>query len=180
MTMYTKEQFDDAASQWLVKHRATEDPATLSQILTRTRDNLERLGGNPAPSSFERSYLELVSEGVIKSFRGSLLEKPAAAPTISPDMIAFIESPRTTASQLRHRYSSDQMFRKQYDLYEQSKQKQQQLGVVSLTAEQYHSLLAQTIVVRYRREPGFKAAVDALIAKGLIALVLGLLHGGLV
>jgi hypothetical protein len=64
--------FDDAASQWLVKHRATEDAATLSQILTRTRANLERLGGYPAPSSFERSYLELVSEGVIKSFRADL------------------------------------------------------------------------------------------------------------
>jgi hypothetical protein len=80
--MYSKEQFDDAASQWLVKHRATEDAATLSQILTRTRDNLDCLGGYPAPSAFERSYLELVSEGAIKPFRGSLLNKPAAAPEI--------------------------------------------------------------------------------------------------
>jgi hypothetical protein len=167
--MYTKEQFDDTASQWLVKHRATEDPATLSKILTRTRDNLERLGGYPAPSSFERSYLELVSEGVIKSFRGSLLEKPSAAPAISPDTIAFIESQRTSASELRRRYYSDQTFRQQYDLYEKTKgQRQEQQSVASLSVEEYRRLPAAVVVQKYRQNGVFRAQVDALIAKGLI------------
>ena len=168
--MYTKEQFDDAASQWLVKHRATEDPATLSHILTRTRDNLDRLGGYPAPSAFERSYLELVSEKVIAPFRGSLLQKATAAPAIPPDVIAFIESPRTTASELRHRYRNDRTFRTQYDMYEKTKSQTQEekSTTASLTVEEYRRLPAAVVVQKYRQNGVFRSQVDALIAKGLI------------
>jgi len=138
-------------------------------VRLRVLENLVKLGGYPSIASFERAYLELRSEGAVPEFRGSISEQPAAAPAIPPDVVAFITSPRTTTSELRRRYSSDPTFRQQYDAYEKSKgQNQQQPGVVSLTAEQYHSLPAQTIVVRYRREPGFKLAVDKLIAEGRI------------
>src|SRR5258708_27234575 len=158
----------EAASQWMVRHRATEDPAVIAKIVERAQENLERLGGFISPSSFERAYLDLISEKAIAPFRGSLADKPAATPEIPPDVVTWIESPRTSASELRRRYSSDPTFRKQYDLYAKSKGQNQQPGVVSLTAEQYHALPAQTIVTRYRREAGFKAAVDGLIARGLI------------
>jgi len=171
MKIYTKEQFDDAASQWLVKHRATEDAATLSQILTRTRDNLERLGGYPAPSSFERSYLELVSEGVIKSFRGSLMDKPAAAPEIPPDVVAWIENPRVSSFEQRRRYATDPQFKKYYDLYANQQLKAkvaEETSGIALTADEYRSLPAATVIQRYRRDRGFKMAVDKLIAEGRI------------
>src|SRR5712675_1657838 len=38
----------------------------------------------------------------------------------------------------------------------------------ALTAEQYHSLPTRTIVVKYQRDPEFKAQVDSLIQRGLI------------
>lgn len=138
--MYTKEQFDDAASRWLVRHRATEDPATLSKILTRTRDNLDRLGGYPAPSAFERAYLELTASGAIKPFRGSLMDKPAEAPAIPPEVVTWIESPRTSVRELRLRYRNDPAFGQQYDAYEKTKgqRPEQQPAVVSLTVEEYH------------------------------------------
>jgi hypothetical protein len=88
-------------------YRTTEDPAVLAKIVERAQENLERLGGFISPSSFERAYLELASEGVIKAFRGSLMDKPAAAPAIPPDVLAFIKSPHTSASELRRRYSTD-------------------------------------------------------------------------
>lgn len=171
----------EAASQWMVRHRATEDPAVVAKIIERAQENLERLGGFISPSSFERAYLELTSEGVIKPFRGSLLEKPAAAPAIPPDVVTFIESPRTSASELRHRYRTDPPFRKQYDLHEKTKGQAQVQQSASLTVEEYRRLPAAIVVQKYRQNGAFRAQVDALIAKGLIALVLGLLlHGGVI
>jgi hypothetical protein len=169
--MYTKEQFDDAASQWLIKHRATEDPATLSQILTRTRENLDRLGGYPAPSSFERSYLELVSEGAIKPFRGSLLDKPAAAPEIPPEVIAWIENPRVSAFEQRRRYATDPQFKKYYDLYLNTQLKAKvaaEENETLLTVEQYNAMPRIEVVKKYRASAGFRRGVDALIAQGKI------------
>jgi hypothetical protein len=117
-------------------------------------------------ASFERAYLELLDGDVIQPFRGSLNEQPAAAPAVSQDAVAFIESRRTTASQLRNRYNTDQSFRQQYDAYERSKgQSQQQPAVFSLTAEQYHALPAAQIVQKYRTDRSFKIAVDTLIAQ---------------
>jgi hypothetical protein len=163
--MYTKEQFDDAASQWLVKHRATEDAATLSQILTRTRDNLDRLGGYPSPSALERSYLDLVSEGVIKPFRGSLMDKPAAAPEIPPDVIAWIENPRVSAFEQRRRYATDPQFKKYYDLYLNTQLKAKvaaEENETLLTVEQYNAMPRIEVVKKYRASAGFRRGVDGL------------------
>jgi hypothetical protein len=168
VNMYNENEIDNTMVQWMTSKRFTPDATANAAVRLRVLENLERLGGFVSVSSWERAYLELQSEKAIPEFRGSIAEQPAAAPAISP-VVAFIESPRTSASELRRRYNSDPTFRQQYDAYEKSKgQNQQQPGVVSLTAEQYHSLPAQTIVVRYRREPGFKLAVDKLIAEGRI------------
>jgi hypothetical protein len=49
-----------------------------------------------------------------------------------------------------------------------------------LSASEYHSLSANQVCRRLQTEPPFKRAVDRLIKAGAIALVLGLLHGGLI
>jgi hypothetical protein len=170
--MYNYEQeIDNAQAEWLQNRRFTAD-ATFNALIRREVENyLEEAGGYPAPGHFERFYLQLLHDGKIQPFRGFISEQAVAAPVISPDVIAFIESPLTTASQLRHRYNSDRTFRQQYDLYEKSKgQNQQQLGGVPLTAEDYHRLPAAQIVQNYRSDHprGFRAAVDSLIKRGLI------------
>jgi len=167
---YTPE-IEEAAAQWMVKHRYTSDPQTLAKIVERAQENLERLGGLIAPSSFERAYLELLNEGEIKPFRGTIMEQPAPAPLIPPDIVAWIENPRVSSFEQRRRYATDPQFKKYYDLYanEQLKKKvAEETAGVSLTAEQYRSIPAQVVIQRYRREKGFKVAVDALIARGEI------------
>lgn len=182
--MYDEQEIeiDRAMQAWMLGKRFTADAKTNAAIRERVEALLES-GGYVSTSHFERAYLELLNEDAIQPFRGALSEQPTAAPAISPDVIAFIESPRTSASELRRRYNSDQAFRKQYDLYEKSKAQNQQPGVVSLTAEEYHRIPAATIVQNYRSDHprGFKAAVDSLIKRGLIVLVFGLLlHGGMI
>jgi hypothetical protein len=161
----------EAASRWMVHHRATEDPEILARIVNRAQENLERLGGYISPAHFERAYLELVSEGVIKPFRGSLLTKPDAAPAIPQEIIDWIENPRVGALEQRKRYANDPVFKKQYDLYanQQLEQRvaQEQNGVL-LTVEEYRLLPAAVVAQRYHKEKGFRVAVDALIARGKI------------
>ena len=171
MNMYdTEQEIDNAQAQWMLHRRFSADAKTNALIRGEVENYLEEAGGYPAPAHFERFYLQLLHDGKIQPFRGSLSEQPTAAPAISPDVIAFIESPRTSTSELRRRYSSDPTFRQQYDLYEKSKAQNQQPGVVSLTAEEYHRLPAAQIVQNYRSDHprGFKAAVDKLIAQGKI------------
>jgi hypothetical protein len=170
--MYTSYSHEvvEAAIQWMVHHRATEDPAVIAKIVERAQENLERLGGLISPSSFERAYLELISEKVIAPFRGSMTDK-LAAPEIPPDVIAWIENPRVSSFEQRRRYATDPQFKKYYDLYADQQLKAriaQETGGVSLTAEEYRSLPAATAIQRYRRDRGFKIAVDKLIAQGKI------------
>jgi hypothetical protein len=167
--MNTTEQIDNAMAQWMLNERFTADTKTNALIRQRVEVLLEN-GGYVSTSHFSRAYLELLDEDAIQPFRGSLNEQPSATPLIPPDVVAFITSPRTTTSELRRRYNSDPTFRQQYDLFEKTKGKQQQPGVVSLTAEEYHRLPAATIVQNYRTDHprGFKAAVDKLIAQGKI------------
>ena len=164
----TETEIDNSMAQWMQTKRFTADATTNAAIRERVEVLLEN-GGYVSTSHFERAYLELLNEDAIQPFRGALSEQPAAQPAISPDTIAFIESSRTTTSELRRRYSSDPTFRQQYDLYEKTKgQSQQQPGVFSLTAEEYHRLPAATIVQKYRTDRAFKIAVDKLIAQGKI------------
>jgi hypothetical protein len=165
----TEQEIDQTMAQWMINERFTADPKTNALIRQRVELLLES-GGFVSTSHFSRAYLELIDEDEIQPFRGALSEHQAATPAVSQDTVVFIESPRTTASALRHRYKTDPAFRKQYDLYETSKGQKQGAGVVSLTAAEYHQLPAAQIVQNYRTDHprGFKAAVDSLIKRGLI------------
>ena len=90
--MNTQQDFDNAAEQWLRTHRYTADTQVLERIALRVRENLEQLGGYVSSSSFERAYLELVSEKAIQPFRGTVTEHAAAEVTAIPqDAVDFIE-----------------------------------------------------------------------------------------
>jgi hypothetical protein len=169
--MYSTEQeIDTTMSQWMTSKRFTPDAKTNALIRQRVEEDLERLGGYPSVASFERAYLELLNEDAIQPFRGSLSEQPVAAPAIPNDVVAFIESPRTSASELRHRYRTDRTFRTQYDTYEKAKNQTQEekSTAASLTVEEYRRLPAAVVVQKYRQNRVFRTQVDALIAKGLI------------
>ena len=164
-------ELDAIMTDWMTSKRFTADVTTNAAIRQRVEENLEKLGGYPSIASFERAYLELLNEDAIQPFKGTAAENSSSASSISQDAIAFIESSRTTASELRRRYNTDPTFRQQYDAYERSKgQPQQQPSVVSLTAAEYHRLPAAQIVQSYRSDHprGFRAAVDSLIARRLI------------
>ena len=165
--MYDEQEIDNSMAQWMQTKRFTADPKTNALIRERVEVLLEN-GGYVSTSHFERAYLGLLDEDVIQPFRGSITDQPSSAPAISPDTIAFIESPRTTASELRRRYSSDPTFRKQYDLYEKTKGQTREPSCSTLTVEEYRTMRAADVVQRYRRDAGFKAGVDKLIAQGKI------------
>jgi hypothetical protein len=162
----TEKEIDNVQAQWMLNRRFTGDAKINALIRGEVENYLEEAGGYPAPAHFERFYLQLLNDGKIQPFRGSLADQPSAAPAVSQDTITFIESPRTTASQLRNRYNTDPMFRKQYDLYEKTKTRESSGS--TLTVEEYRNMRAADVVQRYRRDAGFKAGVDKLIAQGKI------------
>jgi len=167
MTMYgTEQEIDNTMSQWMLTKRFTADPKTNALIRQRVEEYLE-LGGYVAQAHFEKAYLSLLDEEVIQPFRGSIASQPSAAPEIPPEIVSWIESPRTSTSDLRHRYNSDPIFRKQYDAYEKTKVGQTQ---VTLSVEEYRKLPAAVVAQNYRRDhpQGFRVAVDKLISAGLI------------
>jgi Arc/MetJ-type ribon-helix-helix transcriptional regulator len=165
--MYNENEIDQTMQAWMLGKRFTADAKTNGAIRERVEALLES-GGYVSTSHFERAYLELLNEGEIQPFRGSISEQPAAAPAVPADVANFIE--RASASELRHRYANDPTFRKQYGTFEKLKGQNQQPGIVSLSAEEYHRLPAAQIVQNYRSDHprGFKAAVDSLIKRGLI------------
>lgn len=170
--MYSTEQeIDNAMKAWMLNERFSPDPKTNAKIRERVELLLENGGGFVSTSHFSRAYLELLNEDEIQPFRGSISEQPAPAPLIPKEIIEFIESPRISAFEQRRRYATDKEFKRYYDLYAEKQLKAriaQETGGVSLTAEEFRSLPTATVIQRYRREKGFKAAVDALISKGLI------------
>jgi hypothetical protein len=165
MNMYNENEIDQTMQAWMLGKRFTADAKTNALIRQRVEEYLEA-GGYVAVSHFERAYLELLNQDLIQPFRGSITDQPSAAPAVSQDTIAFIESPRTTASQLRNRYNTDPMFRKQYDLYEKTKTRESSGS--TLTVEEYRNMRAADVVQRYRRDAVFKSGVDKLIAQGKI------------
>lgn len=68
---YTQE-IENAASEWLCKHRATQDPQTLALIVERAKELVAKFNVSYCPSLFERSYRELAAEGAITPFRGKM------------------------------------------------------------------------------------------------------------
>jgi hypothetical protein len=167
----TEHEIDQTMQAWMQTKRFTASATVNAAIRERVLENLEQLGGVVAIASFERAYLELRTENAIPEFRGSIAERTPATPAIPPDVIAWIENPRVSSFEQRRRYATDKEFKRYYDMYADQQLKAriaQEGAVVSLTAEEYHRLPAATTVTRYRREPGFKAAVDSLIKRGLI------------
>jgi hypothetical protein len=166
------EQFENAFEQWLRGHRYTNDAQTITKIGQRVHENLERLGGIVAAASFERAYLELVSEKAIKSFRGAVDQHVAAEqPAIPADVVAWIENPRVSAFEQRKRYSTDPQFKRYYDLYAAQQLKAKvaaEENEESLTIEQYNSMSAIDVAKKYRSSAAFKRGVDKLIAQGRI------------
>ena len=164
----TDQEIDNAQAQFMLTERFTPDVKTNALIRQLVELLLENGGGYVSTSHFSRAYLELIDEDEIQPFRSALSEQAAVAPLIPPDVIAFIESPRTTASQLRHHYSSDPTFRKQYDLHEKTKGQTRESSGAALSVEEYRKMRAADVVQRYRTDRGFKSSVDNLISKGLI------------
>ena len=163
------QQFDDAFEQW-IRGRYTNDAQTIAKIGQRVRENLERLGGIPAAASFERSYLELVAEKVIRPFRGTVDQHVAAEqPEIPHDVVHFIE--HASAFEQRRRYSQDPVFKKHYNAYATAQLKEriaQETSGTTLDVESYRELPAAVVAKRYHSDRTFRAAVDSLIAQGKI------------
>jgi hypothetical protein len=166
--MYSTEQeIDQAMQTWMLGKRFSADAKTNAAIRERVEVLLEN-GGYVSTSHFERAYLELLNEDEIQPFRGSIASLPATSPDVPQSVIDWIESPRTTASELRRRYNSDQAFRQQYDLYEKTKGQTRESSGSTLTVEDYRNMRAADVVQRYRTDRGFKSSVDSLIKRGLI------------
>lgn len=168
--MYNETQIDNTMPQWMLKRRFTSDARTNALIRQRVLDLLEQNGGQVSVTHFERAALELMNESQIAPFRGTAAEHQDTS-AIPADVVAFIESPKTSSFELRRRYAMDREFKRLYDLYTSAQIKkkvaEEQSGA-SLTVEKYNALPAATIIKRYRSEVAFRKSVDALVAKGLI------------
>jgi hypothetical protein len=170
--MYNNEnEIDQAMQSWMTTKRFTAETATNVKIRQRVLENLEQLGGYVSIASFERAYLELLNEGEIQPFRGSITEQSAPAPLIPPDVIAWIENPRVSAFEQRRRYANDKEFKRYYDLYLSTQLKTKvaaEENETLLTVEQYNAMPRIEVVKKYRSSASFRRGVDKLIAQGKI------------
>src|SRR5437899_2464725 len=112
--MYSENDFDSAMLSWMTKHRFNPNPETNAKIMRRVRSYNFSYA---SVSAFERAALELMNEGEIQPFRGNVFEQSAPVDSVPQDVKDFIENPKTSAFELRRRYASDKIFRKQYDEY---------------------------------------------------------------
>lgn len=161
--MINETEFDSTFELWLRTKRFTPDPRTLAQIRVYVEGMLEEEGGYISAAHFERAYLQLRAEGEIPQFT-----TPAPAPeddSLPAEVVAFIQT--APVADLRRKYNSDPVFRKQYDVFNASSAAPE-VAARNLTVEEYNRLGATEVMRRYRAEPTFKAAVDNLIAQGLI------------
>jgi hypothetical protein len=157
-----KEQILEAGSQWMVTHRGTDDPAILGKIVHRVEELIEEQGGYPSVSHFERAYIELRNAGELPKIEGAFqLEQK---PSFDREFLAYIE--RTSAFEQSRRYKTDPIFRAKFDAY-QKQTKREAINVPNSAAE-YHQIPARVVAARYQKEPGFRRAIDALVARGEI------------
>lgn len=170
--MYDLEkETDNAQEQWMLNRRFTADAKTNALIRAEVESYIEEAGGYPAPAHFERFYLQLLNDGQIQPFRGSLAEQPAAARLIPPDVTAWIENPRVSSFEQRRRYATDPQFKKYYDLYLSTQLKAKvaaEESEATLTVETYNATPRIEVVKKYRSSAGFTRGVDKLIAQGKI------------
>jgi hypothetical protein len=169
--MNSQLDFDSAVEKWLLQYRYTGDSQVLAKIAQRVRALLEQNGGYVSAAHFERAYLGLVNEGIIRPFKDPLNTHTAAAPAIPPDVVAWIENPRVSSFEQRKRYSQDLVFKRYYDLYANQQLKAKvaaEENEESLTVEQYNSMRAVDVAKKYRASAAFKRGVDKLVAEGKI------------
>jgi hypothetical protein len=167
----TEKEIDNAQAQWMLNRRFTADAKTNALIRGKVEEYLEEAGGFPAPAHFERFYLQLLHDGKIQPFRGSLSEQQPPAPLIPPEIVAWIESPRVSSFEQRRRYATDPQFKKYYDLYLNTQLKAKVAAEEkeeTLTVEQYYGMPRIEVVKKYRASASFKRGVDKLIAQGKI------------
>jgi hypothetical protein len=161
-------QTEQAATQWLAKHRFVSDAKSMALIVERAEQLVEELGGYIAPAHFERVYLTLVNDGVITPFRGTFETQQQSA-AIPEDIVQFIE--HASAFEQRRRYANDKEFKRLYDLYANQQLKAkiaQESSGSTLSVEEYNRIPANQVAARYQRDRSFKAQVDSLISRGLI------------
>ena len=147
--------FDAVFAQWMRTKRFTSDPDVLAAIRQYVEYLLEEEGGYISVAHFERAYHVLQTNGEIPEFR-------EPAPELVDEQLVDITS--MPVAEIRRRYASDANFRAQYD----ASNGRGNSTSVPRTAEEYHKLGTQETIRRYGSEPAFKAAVDDLIARGLI------------
>jgi hypothetical protein len=164
--MNTERDFDNAAEQWLRKHRYTGDTQVLAKISRRVHALLEQNGGYVSTAHYHRAYLELVAEKSIQPFRGTVTEHVSAAAAIPQDAIDLIE--RGSAFEQRRRYANDPAFKRHYDAYVGQQKTAQESPSGALSVEEYGRLPAAIVAQRYQEDRLFKASVDKLIAEGKI------------
>jgi hypothetical protein len=165
--MYNEQDFDDKMAEWMLRHRYTDDSTTNAKIAARVRSYGFSF---ISVSAFERAALELINEGEIEPFSGNVFEQPGPADPIPADVRAFIESPRTSAFELRKRYAADKNFRKFYDLHTDLKLKEQitQEDGEELTPESFRLMSTATARHRYKTDARFRATFDRLSAEVII------------
>ena len=134
--------------------------ATVPLVCAFTKIYVEKYNaGFPSVSAFQIVLDELIKDGQLK---------PIAIESQIPDEIAeFIrkaEAGQISTYELKRRYMSDRNFRDAYD---------QHTGLaaprsVTLTAAEYRSTPSAVLQKRYKQEPAFRQAVDALHASGQV------------
>ena len=92
--------------------RYTADKQVNGKIYSRVLQLLEEHGGYVSPSHFERSYLELVNEGVIKPFKGTAPVAPVATPR---QRLSADGYNRMAVAEIRLKYGRDPEFKDDVD-----------------------------------------------------------------
>jgi len=114
-----------------------------------------------------RSVFSIIVKLMIES--GDLIPVKNEEPQIPADIADYIhkaEAGKISTFELRRRYMSDKTFRDAYDVHSGLASFASQ--PVILTVQQYRSMPSAVVQKRYRQEPAFKAAVDALLATGRV------------
>jgi len=115
--------------------------------------------GCSSQSAFQIVLDLLVKEGDFKP-----IKTEPDVPAEFAEYIRKAESGKISTYELRRRYMSDRAFRDAYDVHSGLASFASQPA--TLIVEQYRSMPSAVVQKRYRQDPTFKAAVDALLASG--------------
>jgi len=111
MNYFDEQQFDEAVSRWMTEHRCSTDDAVNALIMKHAGEIADASGVLPSPSLFERSYVELLSEGKIKEFHDKYV-----APVVEQRKRLTVEEYRKlSAREVTRRYMLGGVFRADVD-----------------------------------------------------------------